>query len=178
MWSARALGKREFLTRLLDSGDEKTRINAAMTLTLLDDGSERVVGILTEAALKEDGYMAKAGRKYIVPRSVAAICALGRIAAVKALPALYRLMEDESFIDRLPFEPYDLMVDRDDYRFQYRSHIITALCAIASAHPEVRGEVRERLYRYVDGKTLQVSMMSTALRYDDTAALRRMIDAI
>ena len=178
MWSARALGKRDFLTRLLDSGDEKTRINAALTLTLLDDGSERVVGILTETALKEDGYMAKAGRKYIVPRSVAAVCALGRIAAVQALPALYRLMEDESFVDRLPFEPYDLMVDREDYRFQYRSHIITALCAIASAHPEVRGEVRDRLYRYVDGKTLRVSMMSTTLRYDDTAALRRMIDAI
>ena len=178
MWSARALGKRALLKELLDSKNENARANAALTLALLDDDSEKVIAVLTEAAAKQDGYMAKAGRKYIVPRAIAAVYALGRLAAVQALPALYALMDDESFIDRLPFEPYDLMVDRDDYRFQYRSHIITALCAIAAAHPEVRSEVKDRLYRYIAGKKLEVSMMSTALRYDDTDTLRRMIDRI
>ena len=178
MWSARHFRRKELLMSLLSSGSGNARVNAALTLSMLDEGGEEVIRILGETALKRDGYMTKASRKYIVPRSVAAVCALGRLADPRALPYLYRLTEDEGFIDGLPFEPYDLITDREDYRFQYRSHIITALCRIARAHPEKKEEIRNRLKRFADGKRFAVTMMGTGLRYDDTAALLGMIEEL
>ena len=89
-----------------------------------------------------------------------------------------RLTEDEGFIDALPFQPYDLIADREDYRFQYRSHLAAALCSVAKAHPEKKDEIRERLRRYVEGKRFAVTMMGTGLRYDDTDTVLRMIDAL
>lgn len=182
MWSAKTLGKRALLESLLDSDDENARTNAALALTLLDASSEKIVAILAASALKRDGYIAKAGRKYIAPRSIAAISALGRIAGsdavLEALPALYTLMADESFIEALPFAPYDFMGNREDYYFQYRSHLITTLAAIAGAHPEKACEIKEKLRAYADGKSLTVTMMGPVLRYDNTATLCRMIDEI
>ena len=178
MWSARHFRRKELLMSLLSSGSGNAWVNAALTLSMLDEGGEEVIRILGETALKRDGYMTKASRKYIVPRSVAAVCALGRLADPRALPYLYRLTEDEGFIDGLPFEPYDLITDREDYRFQYRSHIITALCRIARAHPEKKEEIRNRLKRFADGKRFAVTMMGTGLRYDDTAALLGMIEEL
>ena len=178
MWSARALEKRGLLRRLLDSDCENARINAALCLSMLDDGSEKVVSVLCEAAQKRDGYIAKASRKYIVPRSVAAIYALGRLAAADAVPTMYALMDDESFIEELPFQPYNLMANREDYFFQYRSHLIMALCAIAEAHPEMRLAIREKLRAYAAGKTFDVTMMSTTLRYDDTQTLLSRIESL
>lgn len=178
MWSARHFRKTALLRSLLVSPDEKTRINAALTLAMLDEGGEDAVRILSEAALKRDGYMTKASRKYIVPRSVAAVYALGRLGDAGALPALYRLTEDEGFIDALPFAPYDLIADREDYRFQYRSHLIAALCAVAEANPERKAEIRERLEEYARGKRFAVTMMGTGLRYDDTDVLLSMIGAL
>ena len=178
MWSARTLRKTELLRALLDADSENARVNAALTLALLDTGGEKVIRILSASALSRDGYIARAGRKYLAPRAIAAICALGRLADPAALPALYALTEDESFIDMLPFEPYDFMADRADYRFQYRSHIITALCAIAKVHPAYAGEIRDRLRRYDAGKTFDVTMMGPVLRYDDTQTLLGMIESL
>ncbi|MBE6612657.1 MAG: FAD-dependent oxidoreductase [Ruminococcaceae bacterium] len=178
MWSARSLGKRGLLTALLDSDDEKTRINAALTLTLLDESSERIVSILTDAAAKRDGYIAKAGRKYIVPRSIAAISALGRIGAADAVPVLLGMIADEGYLDEIPFEPYDLMVDREDFVFQYRANLISALCRIAAKNPEIAGEIKAKLTAFMDGKRLAVSMMGPIIRYDDTPVFAKMIDSI
>ena len=178
MWSARHYRKTELLRSLLSSENENARINAALTLAMLDEGGEDVIRILSEAALKRDGYLTKASRKYIVPRSVAAVYALGRLGDPAALPALYRLTEDEGFIDELPFSPYDLIADQEDYRFQYRSHLAAALCSVAKAHPEKKDEIRERLRRYVEGKRFAVTMMGTGLRYDDTDTVLRMIGAL
>jgi len=178
MWSSRMLEKRELLLSLIDSTDENTRTNAALALTMLNESSRRITGILIESAIKRDGYIAKAGRKYIVPRSVAAINALGRIASKEAVQALYGIMADDSFIDELPFEPYDFIVNREDYYFQYRSNIITSLCSIAKAHPEIRGEIKEKLRAYVSGKKLDVTMMGPVIRYDNTVTLNDMIEAL
>jgi hypothetical protein len=185
MWSARTLNKRGLLTALLDSADEKTRINAAMTLTMLDDRSEKVVKILCECALKRDGYIAKPETipphtmVCSMPRSIAAISALARIAPENAVETLYTIMEDDSFIGELPFVPYNLLVDREDYYFQYRSHIVAALTAIAKAHPARKAEIRAKLLAYLEGKTLTVTMyMGPVIRFDDTAALRRMAEEL
>ena len=178
MWSARHFRKTALLRSLLSSANEKTRINAALTLAILDEGGEDAVRILSEAALKRDGYLTKASRKYIVPRSIAAVYALGRLGDAGALPSLYRLTEDEGFIDELPFAPYDLIADREDYCFQYRSHLITALCAVAKANPERKDEIRGRLAEYARGKRFAVTMMGTGLRYDDTDTLCSMIRAL
>nr|MBQ4317810.1 hypothetical protein [Clostridia bacterium] len=173
-----ALGKRELMISLLESDDENTQTNAALTLALLDEKTEKSAEILIKAALNRSGYIAKAGRKYIAPRAISAINALGRVAAKEAVPALYTMIEDESFIEDIPFEPYDFMADRADYCFQYRSHIITSLCDIAKAYPELRTEIKAKLLSYVAGKKLDVTMMGPVIRHDNTATLMKLIENI
>lgn len=177
MWSARVLGKKQLLTALLDSPDEKTRFNAALALAMLPAPPDKAVAQLSLCALKQDGYIPQSGRKYVYPRSVAAIYALGRTGSCLALPALYRLMEDESFIETLSLEE-PLLVDRADYYFQYRSHIICALCRIAEANPEAKAEIQNRLLTYINGKQLSVSLIGGTLRFDDTETFRKMVQSL
>lgn len=174
MWSARVLQKRQLLTKLLDSADEKTRFHSALALSMLPEPSEKAVEQLSLCALKQDGYIPGSGRKYVYPRSISAIYALGRTKAASALPALYQLMEDENFLDTLPFTPDMLLQDRKDYYFQYRSHILSALCRIAQVHPEKRAEIRDRLQAYLPGKQFSVSLIGGDLRFDDTDTFRKM----
>ena len=107
-----------------------------------------------------------------------ALFALGKTESALALPALYRLMDDESFIEMLPFTPDQLLADREDYYFQYRSHIICALCRIAKKNPGSKAEIYKRLLAYMEGKVLSVSLMGGTLRFDDTQTLRKMADSL
>ncbi len=178
IWSARALGKCELLTNLLTSENEKVRVNAALGLALLDVKSACSVAVLCEAAICRDGYVAHSGRGLNVPRALAAINALGRIGAYEAVPVLFELLEHEDFIDDLKIEPKTVIVDREDYYFQYRAYIIKALCDIAEKEPDSAREIKEKLSRFVEGKRFTSTMLGPVIRDDLTDIINQMVDGI
>ncbi len=178
IWSARALDKRELLTTLLSSENEKLRVNAALGLALLDVKSERSVAVLCEAAACRDGYVARSGRGLNVPRALAAINALGRIGAPEAIPVLFDLLEHEAFIEDLEIEPKTVIVNREDYYFQYRTYIIKALCDIAEKAPDSACDIKEKLSRFVEGKRFTTTMLGPVIRDDLTDIICKMVERI
>ncbi len=178
MYAAFMLGKRDLLEKLLDSADGNTRVNAALALSLCGGAAEKTVSILCGEILKGDGYIPGTSRAYVPPRAVAAICALGRIASPAALPTLYRLIRDESYLASIPLEPSGWMADREDLAFEYRTHLVASLCSIAKAHPEKREEIRAALLDFARGKRFTVTLKKTAKRHDDTALVLRMIEEL
>jgi len=73
---------------------------------------------------------------------------------------------------------YDFIVDLEDYRFQYRSHLIIALISIAKAHPSRKAEIREKLLDYLEEKSLTVTMAGPIIRFDNTETFRRMVEEL
>lgn len=180
IWSAAALEKRTLLRRLLEQEDRNLRWHAALALALLDEADDETVSALIEAALSRDGFVPHNGREYNPPRAVSAICALGRLRAAAAVPALLSLLDD-TFIDSIPFNffPNLLICDREDLRFQYTAHTVAALCAIAAAHPAKHAELASRLRDFVKDRRFLVSMMGNhSYKNDRTAALRRMVEKL
>jgi hypothetical protein len=184
MWSAKTLVKSDLLKSLLKSDDTQTRWHAALTLSLFDkadigDEFDNLTDILIECAESRDGFIPETGRKYLNFRSVSAICALGRIKAAKAVPSLTRMLLNDSFIDELPFTPYDFMIDREDLRFQYSSHIITALCDIARENGSIKDEIKSQLTDYIDNHSFEVSLMNTVgFKLDCKPTLKKLVDEL
>ncbi len=178
IWSARSLDKRELLTALLTSENEKVRVNSALALALLDVKSARSVSVLCEAAMCRDGYVPRSGRGLNVPRALAAINALGRIGAREAIPVLFDLLEHEEFIDDLPIEPKTVIANREDYYFQYRAYIVKALCDIAEKAPDCACELQEKISRFVEGKRFTSTMLGPVIRDDLTDVIKRMVDGM
>lgn len=175
IWSAFLGKKTRLLQALLDAPEENTRFHAALSLALLEDASEKAVEVLCACALSADGYIPQSGRKYVYPRSVSAIYALGRLGSPLALPTLWRLLEDNSAIDAVPFTRSVLLVDREDLRFQYESHAIRALCEIATKNPDHKPEIQERLQTVLAGKRLTVSLVNSPIRADYTDRFQKML---
>lgn len=175
IWSAFLGKKTPLLRELLDAPEENTRFHAALSLALLEDASPKTVETLCRCALRTDGYIPQSGRKYVYPRSVSAIYALGRLGSPLALPALYQLMEEDAIIDAVPFTRSVLLMDREDLRFQYESHALRALCEIAAKNPWCKPEIREKLQAFLDGKRLTVSLVNSPLRADYTDRFQKML---
>lgn len=175
IWSAFLGKKARLLQALLDAPEENTRFHAALSLALLEDASPKTVETLCRCALCADGYIPQSGRKYVYPRSVSAIYALGRLGSPLALPALWRLLEEDAIIDAVPFTRSVLLVDREDLRFQYESHAIRALCEIAAKNPDYKPEIQERLQTVLDRKRLTVSLVNSPIRADYTDRFQEML---
>ncbi len=179
MWSARTLRKTELCRSLLASENVNARYNAALALSLLGDDSDEVVDTLIECAKTTDGYRPKTARKYITFRSVSAICALGRLGAARAVPTLLGMLRDDSFIEDIPFEPYDFIDDRRDVYFQYRSHCITALIEAAKKAPSLKYELKSFLTAYVNEHKLDVSLQhNKAYSLDCTPTFKKLVEAL
>ncbi len=179
MWSARTLKKTALCHSLLRSENDNVRFCAALTLAMLDDGSDETVDTLIECAQTRDGYIPNTSWMYNNLRSVSAICALGRLGTEKAVPVLLGMLADDSFIEALPYRPLDFFPERKDVYFQYRTNCIAALCEIAARHPARAQEIRAFLLPYGNEHTFEVSMMSTkGFGLDCTATIRRMIGEI
>jgi len=178
IWSA-FLGKKiPFLQKLLDAPEENTRFHAALSLALLEDTSPKTVETLCRCALCADGYIPQSGRKYVYPRSVSAIYALGRLGSPLALPTLWRLLEEDAIIDAVPFTRSVLLTDREDLRFQYESHAIRALCEIAAKDPAHKPEIKEKLQTVLGRKRLTVSLVNSPLRADYTDRFQEMVNRL
>lgn len=177
LWSARALGKVGLLASLLDSNDPQTRQHAALAMSMLDKklipDLGKLTDILCDCAESRDGYVPKTGRKYLNLRSVSALCALERLAEPSCTDRLLTLLSKvDEIAAELPFEPYDLITDREDIAFQYSSHLITALSAIAAVSPR-RGEIKSALAAFTEGRSFKVSLMNThGFKLDRTKQLR------
>lgn len=179
IWSCRYSDHSEMLYRLLRTGSQNARWNAAFALALTDHDDAEVVTALIEAANSRDGYLPNTGRKYITLRSISAISALGRIHAAAAAEPLLAILRDNSFIEELPFEPYMFMIDRGDLYFQYESTAIGALCEIASANPALRDSIKAELTALTAEKTYEVSPMGTVgFKKDVTDSIRGLVAAI
>ena len=193
IWSARELGDTEFLAGLIGSDDTNLSRNAALALAITDaeisaEASAELKDKLLECAKSTDGYVPQTGRKYMNLRSVSAISAITRLAEKNRLPApekaadeLVKLLEGAKEIaDTLPFEPYDLITDREDLRFQYESHLAAAIAAIGKAAPALNKKTREALESFFakaaeEGRKLEVSLMSTkGFKLDCTESLRKL----
>lgn len=179
MWSAAALKKCGLLHRLVASGNRNARFHSALALALTGDDTDDTVDALTEAAAETDGFIPRVSRSYVHYRSVSAVCALGRIGAVKAVPMLKDLLLSDSFADTLPLPHTGIMRDREDVRFQYRTHCIAALCGIAEKHPDQRDAIRDFLRGYICGKEFSVSLWASPdLSADRTDSVRMLVGTL
>lgn len=190
--SVRAVGGAETAERLLGSENRNERWHAALALAITDesrDSDGRVGELLLECAQSRDGFVPKNGRKYINLRSISAISAIAGLAengrltdpgsAAKILTSLLNCAGD--IASELPFEPYDLICDRGDLRFQYESHLISALAAIGrAAEGELSDRIRSTLAEFFtkadsDGRRFEVTLMGTAgFRLDCTERLKKL----
>ena len=175
IWSAKLLGDTDYLKDLLAARDKNTRYHAALALALLGNDDAQTVDILQACALETDGYLPSSGRKYVHPRSVSAIYALGRIGSPLAIPALFRLLEQKA---EVPFTPDLLLKDQEDLQFQYHSHALAALLAIAKAAPEQAEAIHARLAAYLECHRLTVSLISSPLRFDCTDTFLQMLASL
>ena len=173
IWSAKLLGKCDYLKPLLTSPDKHARYHGALALALLDDSSAATVEVLCSCALETDGFRPTSGRKYVYPRSVSAIYALGRIGSPLALPVLYQLLEETPSI---PFQPDQLLTDQGDVEFQYHSHTVAALLEIAKAVPTEREAIFRKLAAALDADPLSVSLMGGPLRAEYRESFRKLLD--
>lgn len=170
MWSAKLLGRTDYLHPLLDA-DKSTRYHAALALALLGDTSAATVEALEACALDTDGFVPKSGRKYVHPRSVSAIYALGRLASPLAVSTLSRLLNEDIHI---PFAADLLVKDEADLRFQYHSHAFGALCHIAKQSSEYKEEICPQLDAYLQANRFTVSLIGSPMRFDCTDTFRQM----
>jgi len=176
--SAYALDKRELLTSLLESENEKARVNSALGLALFGIKTERSAKVLCDAAVSRSGYVPRSSRMFNVPRALAAINALGRIGAHEAIPILFGMLDDEEFINDLTIEPRTVISDREDYFFHYRAYIIKALCDIAESVPETAERIKAKLTDFMKGKSFTCTMLGPVIRDDLTDTLNKMVDNI
>ena len=174
MWSAKLLGKTDYLQPLLDA-DKNTRYHAALALALLGDASPATVAALEACALDIDGFVPKSGRKYVHPRSVSAIYALGRLASPLAASSLFQLLHEDI---RIPFAADLLVKDEEDLRFQYHSHAFGALCHIAKRSSEQKEAIRSQLEAYLQVNRFTVSLINSPLRFDCTDTFRQMLASL
>lgn len=178
IWSAVQLQKTALLHERLHAEDDNSRYHAALALALLDDAS--AVETLMEAACTKDGVMSKSSRRFGTLRSVAAIAALERLADERAADLLLSMLADRTCTAEIAPQYHDLMIDDEDVRFQYDTHLIRALCAIAKAHPGRRDDIRNALKTAVTGQTFRTSMMGTdlSLKQDCTETIRAMVNEL
>lgn len=174
IWSAKLLGETYYLKSLLDA-DKNTRYHAALALALLGDASPATVAALEVCALDIDGFVPKSGRKYVHPRSVSSIYALGRLASPLAIPTLSRLLHEDIHIS---FAADLLVKDEEDLRFQYHSHAFAALCKIAKQSLEYKEEICQHLEAYLQANPLTVSLINSPLRFDCTDTFRQMLASL
>ena len=193
IWSARELADTRFLTDLLTSEDNNIKWHAALALAITDaalpdDESALLERTLLECAQSRDGFVPNTGRKYMNLRSVSAVSALTRLAEKKRLTApesvydaLAALLERAAQItENLPFEPYDLITDREDLRFQYESHLTAAIAAIRRTYPALSEKAEQTLSSFFakaahENRKIEVSLMSTVgFKLDCTEALRKL----
>lgn len=189
IWSVKELGDTEFLIKLLGSPDKNLRWHAALALSLIDSDGDicgRIEDTLIECARSRDGFVPKTGRKYMNLRSVSAICALGRLAKKrriadpdKVFSSLAVILDGAGEIaEKLPFEKYDLIIDRKDLRFQYESHAIMAISALRGYSGRLDWRIGNTLRGFfdtLDGRKLEVTLMGTSgFRLDCTDELRKL----
>ena len=178
IWSAMMNGRSDLLKKLLDGGCVNARRHAALSLALLGDTA--AVDALIETAYSRDGFVPKSGRKYNNLRSVSAISALGRLGDKKAAGPLLDLLEDLSFTEGLKPTDSGMISDSGDVRFEYESHIITALSEIAAKNPGTARGIKERLIKYTENRRFLISMMGTRtdVKKDCTDSIRKIVEGI
>lgn len=145
MWSARQLGAslRPALTRWLNEGDERLAVNAALALSLngFDDGAD----VLLRALDDRSGYIPSTSKMYAPPRVMAVMLACGRLGLRDAAERLMACFEHPESTDDTPIcHPY-IFDDREDVRFQFRSHAFAALMELMERCPDIEAGLLPRM---------------------------------
>ncbi len=127
IWSARQKGAafRETLAGWLKADNESLAVNAALALSLngFDDGAD----VLLHALDDRSGYIPSTSKSYMPPRVMAVMLACGRLGLRDAAERLMDCFAHPEHTDDTPIcRPY-FFDNREDVRFQYRSHAFAAL---------------------------------------------------
>jgi len=179
LWSCRYKDYSATLYRILREGGDTARRNAALALALTDHDDAETVDALIDTALEKTGYIPHSGRKYVTLRAVSAISALGRIKAEKAVEPLFSVLENNAYLDELPFEPYMFINDREDLHYQFESTAIASLCEIAQGNPTLKAAIKARLLPIVRNNRYLVSLMGNiGFKKDVTASIRGLVEKL
>lgn len=145
LWSARQRGAafRETLAGWLKAGGERLAVNAALALSLngFDDGAD----VLLRALDDRSGYIPSTSKMYVPPRVMAVMLACGRLGLRAAAERLTACFEHPESTDDMPIgRPY-IFDNREDVRFQFRSHAFAALMELLERCPDLEASLLPRM---------------------------------
>lgn len=145
------------LIELLNSDNKKARNNSALALGLIN--SYECESVILEMIEDKSGYIPFSGRKYNVPQSISAISIAGRLGLRSAVDKLINIIENKNYVDDIPLEPYDFILDYDDLYFQYISNSISSLLQIVDKHPDLKNYIIPKIKNSIKDFEIQTSMM-------------------
>ncbi len=180
LWSARQKGAafRKTLAGWLKADNEHLAINAALALALngFDDGAD----VLLRALDDRSGYIPATSKMYVPPRVMAVILACGRLGLRDAAEWLMACFEQPESTDDMPIcRPY-IFDNREDVRFQFRSHAFAALMALLERCPDLEESLLPRMRAVLADPAFELSstmMNDNQLRENLTDTARRLWNA-
>lgn len=116
------------LSQWLHEDDENLQIHSAIVLALL--GNDQGYDQLLQAAKRRDSYLPKTSKSYNTLRGISCLYALGKLPKKgSGTKLLAMLKQHEDFQnDAITFDKF--IGSKEDYHFQYVSHLIRALFTI------------------------------------------------
>lgn len=152
--------RKELITELIEwlkEKDDKLVFNASVALALLNHDAG--IDQLLQAVNNHNPYRPKTSRKYNFPWGVTAIYLLGRLQTVSAIPIISNIFKHHEVLlnDQVEFD--DLIMDMNDYRFQYITHAIKALSHIAQHDNALLAEIKETIFTVLNDPNFKLEIL-------------------
>lgn len=122
-------GDKEILKVWLQENNRNLEFNSAVVLALL--GDDCGYKVLLETAKNRDPYLPKTSKSYNALRGVTAVYALGKLQKEESIMPLLRMFRNHNDFFNDTFTEDKLISSKEDYHFQYVSHIVRALLNIS-----------------------------------------------